>query len=48
MTARKASWKVSHPQGVILCYSPERRGKMAAITRAVEAAHGEILIFFGC
>ena len=33
------------PQGVILCYSPERRGKMAAITRAVEAAHGEILIF---
>jgi cellulose synthase/poly-beta-1,6-N-acetylglucosamine synthase-like glycosyltransferase len=28
-----------------LSYSPERRGKMAAISRAVKAAHGEILVF---
>lgn len=33
------------PKHVILSYSPERRGKMAAITNAVEKANGEIIIF---
>lgn len=31
-------------RGVELSYSPPRRGKMAAINRAVERAHGDILI----
>ncbi len=31
--------------GVILSYRPERRGKMAAINRAMEMAQGEIIIF---
>jgi poly-beta-1,6-N-acetyl-D-glucosamine synthase len=32
-------------QGVELCYRPERRGKMAAINRAMEQVRGEIVIF---
>jgi cellulose synthase/poly-beta-1,6-N-acetylglucosamine synthase-like glycosyltransferase len=36
----------SHKErGVELCYNPERRGKMAAINRAVHMARGEILVF---
>ena len=31
--------------GIILSYSPERRGKMAAIIHALEKAKGEILVF---
>jgi cellulose synthase/poly-beta-1,6-N-acetylglucosamine synthase-like glycosyltransferase len=34
-----------HDQGVILLHQPERRGKSAAINRAVERATGEILVF---
>ncbi len=33
------------PQGVVLSYIPERNGKMAAITRAMSLACGEIVIF---
>jgi cellulose synthase/poly-beta-1,6-N-acetylglucosamine synthase-like glycosyltransferase len=32
-------------RGVELSYSPERRGKMAAINRAMDAARGEIVVF---
>lgn len=32
-------------QGVELSYSPPRRGKMAAINRALALAHGEIVVF---
>ncbi len=32
-------------QGVELSYSPPRRGKMAAINRAMAHAHGEIIVF---
>jgi poly-beta-1,6-N-acetyl-D-glucosamine synthase len=32
-------------QGVILSYIPERSGKMAAITRAMSLARGEIVVF---
>jgi len=31
--------------GVELCYRPERRGKMAAINRAMESVRGEVVIF---
>ncbi|NPV76045.1 MAG: glycosyltransferase family 2 protein [Anaerolineae bacterium] len=31
--------------GVELSFAPERRGKMAAITRALRLAHGEIIVF---
>ena len=30
---------------VILSYSPQRKGKMAALVHAVDSAHGEILVF---
>jgi cellulose synthase/poly-beta-1,6-N-acetylglucosamine synthase-like glycosyltransferase len=33
------------PQGVKLSYSPERRGKLAAMAHAVESAAGEVLVF---
>lgn len=32
-------------QGVVLSYTPERNGKMAAITRAMPLARGEIVVF---
>ena len=32
-------------QGVELCYAPPRRGKMAAINRAMPQAHGQIIVF---
>jgi cellulose synthase/poly-beta-1,6-N-acetylglucosamine synthase-like glycosyltransferase len=43
---RTAEIVSSHKErGVELCYNPERRGKMAAINRAVHMARGEILVF---
>lgn len=33
------------PQGVKLSFSPERRGKLAAMAHAVESAAGEVLVF---
>lgn len=33
------------PQGVELSFSPERRGKMAAINHAMQTARGEIVVF---
>ena len=33
------------PQGVKLSYSPDRRGKLAAMAHAVEGAAGDVLIF---
>src|SRR4030095_6981998 len=32
-------------RGVELAYNPPRRGKMAAINRAIQHAHGEIVLF---
>jgi poly-beta-1,6-N-acetyl-D-glucosamine synthase len=32
-------------EGTVVLHRPERRGKLAAITRAAEAARGEILVF---
>lgn len=33
------------PDGIVLYYTPERSGKMAAINRAVEGCSGEIIMF---